>query len=319
LDEPLIWVRALHFAATMSVTGAVIFQAFVAEPAFHKDSRHEEVSTFVRSKVAWLTWFCLAVALLSGAAWLFLQAAQIGEMSWTSALSQGVVWAVLMDTDFGHDWALRLVLATLLAAALLGVRPERKSYPLMTTAVCLLSVGFVGTLAWAGHAAASPGAVGVIHLFSDFLHLVSAAAWVGALVPLAILLGTAQRRATTPSATIACDGLLRFSALGVLSVGALLVTGAINSWVLVGSVPALVDTDYGRLLLMKISLFFVMLSFAGVNRLRLTPTVVERVDAAASWDALRKIRRNSLIETAVGALVVIIVGRLGTMPPGQQW
>ena len=35
MDEPLIWIRAIHFAATMSVTGTVFFRVFVAEPAFH--------------------------------------------------------------------------------------------------------------------------------------------------------------------------------------------------------------------------------------------------------------------------------------------
>jgi hypothetical protein len=34
LDDPLIWVRAVHFGATMMVTGGVIFLAFIAEPAF---------------------------------------------------------------------------------------------------------------------------------------------------------------------------------------------------------------------------------------------------------------------------------------------
>ena len=41
---------------------------------------------------------------------------------------------------------------------------------------------------------------------------------------------------------------LRFSTLGILSVGTLLATGIVNSWYLVGSIPALTGTPYGRLL-----------------------------------------------------------------------
>jgi len=34
LDDPLIWVRAIHFAATLSVAGVVFFLFFIGEPAF---------------------------------------------------------------------------------------------------------------------------------------------------------------------------------------------------------------------------------------------------------------------------------------------
>ena len=36
LDDPLIYVRAVHFAATMVVAGVVFFVVFIAEPAFAK-------------------------------------------------------------------------------------------------------------------------------------------------------------------------------------------------------------------------------------------------------------------------------------------
>jgi putative copper resistance protein D len=108
----------------------------------------------------------------------------------------------------------------------------------------------------------------------------------------------------------------RFSTLGIVSVGVLVATGIINSWVLVGSVPALVGTDYGRLLLVKVALFFVMMAIAGVNRLRLTPRLVQAPSAAVAENALRQLQRNSLVEAAVGAIIVFIVGVLGTLPPG---
>ena len=105
--------------------------------------------------------------------------------------------------------------------------------------------------------------------------------------------------------------------LGVASVGTLLATGIVNSWMLVGSVSALIETVYGRWLLAKIALFFVMLVIAAVNRQRLTPQLMDRTNAAVSRTALRRIRYNSLIEATVGAVVIIIVGFLGTIPPAS--
>jgi copper resistance protein D len=92
----------------------------------------------------------------------------------------------------------------------------------------------------------------------------------------------------------------------------------INSWQLVGTLPALFGTDYGRLLLAKVALFLIMLSVAAVSRLRLTPRLVQELDASAQQDSLRQLRNNSLIEASVRAIIPCIVGVLGTLQPGLQ-
>jgi len=100
------------------------------------------------------------------------------------------------------------------------------------------------------------------------------------------------------------------------SVGTLFVTGIVNSW-LVGSIDALIDTEYGRLLLLKVLLFFAMLSIAAFNRFRLTPRMMQKNDAAPRT-ALRQLRTNSVIEAVVGLIILFLVGMLGTLPPGSQ-
>ncbi len=92
-------------------------------------------------------------------------------------------------------------------------------------------------------------------------------------------------------------------------------TGLVNSWMLVGSVEALTGTRYGRMLLAKIVLFLVMLSIAGFNRLILTPRLM-RAQVGAEKIPVRQLRNNSLIEAALGAAILVIVGILGTLPPG---
>ena len=60
------------------------------------------------------------------------------------------------------------------------------------------------------------------------------------------------------------------------------ITGSINTWYLAGSIPALTETDYGRLLLLKIALFLVMVAVAAFNRLHLTPRLVRDADGATT-------------------------------------
>jgi putative copper resistance protein D len=171
----------------------------------------------------------------------------------------------------------------------------------------------------------------MVNLVSDILHLVAAAAWVGGLVPLALLLREAGRPVVGPEAggrglgkmdaaalDIAREATRRFSTLGVASVGILVATGIVNSWILVGSLSDLVETDYGRFLVAKVALFLVMVAVAAFNRSRLTPQLLTGDARIAAPDALRLLRRNSLIEAAIAAAVLAIVGMLGTLPPGMH-
>ena len=315
MDDPLIWVRAVHFGATMMVMGGVFFRAFIAEPAF-RAANGAPVAALVRFRLATMAWIVLAVTVLSGAAWLLLQCERMSELSLEEVFQQGTVWTVLSGTDFGIVWGVRFVLAALLAA-IWAWGDLSRSYHRSAAAVAVAAV-LVGTLAWAGHAAASAGLEGAIHLPADILHLVAGAAWFGALVPLVLLLRAARRIDDASAFMVARAAVLRFSPLGIASVGTLVITGLVNTWMLAGSVTALVDTDYGHLLLAKVALFFVMLSFGAVNRLWLTPRVVDGSKAALTAQALRRIERNGLIEASLGTIIIVIVGLLGTLPPGLQ-
>jgi putative copper resistance protein D len=161
LKDPLIWVRAIHFVATMMVMGGVIFRAFIGEPAFLA-ANSARLGARVRSPLAAMAWFGLAVTVLSGAAWLVLQAERMSELSLAEVFSQGAVWTVLSETDFGIDWGVRFALAGLLAA--IWVRGDVLRPYYRRAGAVGVAAGLVGTLAWAGHAAASSGIEGAIHL-----------------------------------------------------------------------------------------------------------------------------------------------------------
>jgi putative copper resistance protein D len=319
LDDPLIWVRAIHFAATLSVAGVVFFLSFIGEPAFRAADKNESIAIVVRRRLAGIAWLGLAVVVVSDVAWLLLQSAQMSDRPLVATWSEDIVSTVLLDTDFGNVWLARSVLIAALVVALyascLSAAPQSQW---RRAAVLACAAALVGTLAFAGHAAAGSGVEGLVHETADVLHLLAAAAWVGALVPLAVLLGAAAKNCCELSLAVAREATLRFSTFGIASVAIVLATGIVNTWELAGSVPALFGTDYGRLLLTKVALFLVMVSVAGVNRLRLTPRLVGETDAAARRRALRQVRNNSLIEASLAAIILLIVGVLGTLPPGNE-
>jgi copper resistance protein D len=313
LGDPVVWVRFLHFAATVSLSGLVIFHAFVGAPALSAG----DAATVrpIADRLARLAWVSLVLAALTGGAWLLVQAASMGERPLSALWSDDLVATVLLDTDFGHVWLARLTLLVLLAAALCPPYFGAPAPAWRRAIALVLATAFVAALAFAGHATAGDGTEGVIHEAADVLHLIAAAAWVGALLPLAIVLGAAKDTGLSALA-VARVATLRFSTLGIASVATIVATGIVNTIELTGSWAALFGTGYGRLLLVKIALFLAMVAIAAVNRTRLTPRLV--AGGAAAGPALGQLRANALAEAVIGALILLIVAMLGTLPPGRE-
>ena len=235
-------------------------------------------------------------------------------------LSTGLLATVLTGTQFGRDWELRLALIVVLGCCLALLRSNGRGAlgVVGRTGALLCSAAELATLAWAGHAAGTRGLPGDIHRAGDVIHLLAAGAWLGGLLPLALLYSHARRARDPAWAAIARAATLRFSALGMTSVGAILVTGIINAWFLVGTIARLIDTEYGQLLLAKIMIFAVMVGIAAFNRLRLTPRLPDRPHQAESWTALLQLRRNSLVEASLGLMILGIVGTLGMLMPAMH-
>lgn len=306
--DALVEARTLHFASTAIVTGGVLFQTLVGRPSLGPESAFPSPDAQAyRRQVDGMVWIGLAATIASGALWLVLLANDIGGQSWRDLFSNDTALVVLTATQFGQVWIARSLIALFLLFALLLRARHRRGEALP----CFLAVLLMGSLAWSGHAGGTPGSAGVIHRGNDFLHLVAAAAWLGGLLPLVLILRLARGSADPGLAKIAQTATLRFSTLGLVAVATILVTGIVNTWALVGNGRAFIETQYGRLLLVKVALFAVMVGIAAVNRLKLAPMLPDA-------SALRSLERNALIEFALGLIIVVIVGALGTIAPAMH-
>ncbi|MGH6788361.1 MAG: copper homeostasis membrane protein CopD [Pseudolabrys sp.] len=310
MSEWLVVVRAVHFAATVLVAGTVFFRVLVAEPAFRAVHAPPVIAIgMLRRRWSWTVWIALGVLVLSAAAWLVLLTANIFGEPIYDVCAHGDFWAVLTSTRFGEVSFIRLALAVLLALALISpVSTARSPWNIV---ISLLAIALLVTPAWIGHAGATQGTAGDIHLVSDMLHLLAAGAWLGALPPLAMLIAHARRAHNRTWEKITAAAVYRFSLIGMVSVATLLASGIVNTWNLVGSIENLIATDYGRIVLLKIGLFVAMVGIATVNRFYLTPRL-------ASADAARQLQYNSIAETCLGLAALLFVGALGTMQPSAH-
>jgi copper resistance protein D len=303
---PMIATRAIHFAATTIVTGTLVFRTVVANPALRSEQAAKEPFRAQALRVAWIG---LAITGLSGVIWLLLQAASMSGLPLREAATAEVLATVLNDTQFGLVSEVRAAFAIVLVACLAFDR-----LPLAHWLALAAALGLAAAIAWTGHAGSTPDAIDNIHLAADALHVLAVATWIGGLVSLVLLLAAISEIPALPGAMLAHDAARRFSALGMLSVAILVLSGIVNAWILVGSFHALLVTEYGRILILKVVIFAFMLGFAAVNRFWLTPRLAAS-PGSEQLESLRRLKRNSVIEIALGLAIFVVVGVLGTQHP----
>jgi copper resistance protein D len=290
LTAAFIIIRFVHFAAAMSLFGASLFLAVLARPV-------------LRAALARSTGPILAAASVIAAAtailWLLLVGGEMGG-GWRDAFDPAVLSATLYETQFGSLWQGRLVLAL----ALLIVAPWR--CPPRSALIAILAGVNLASLGLAGHAAMRMGAEGVFERANQALHLTAAGFWLGALAPLLVCLRLLDDPALKNEAAAA---LRRFSGLGHVAVAAVLATGVVNTFMILGRWPGDFSSPYQACLAMKIATVAVMVLIALYNRYWLVPRLEGDAGASAA------LMRNTALEIGLGAIVLALVSAFATFEP----
>jgi copper transport protein len=236
----------------------------------------------------------LAIGLVSAVASLGLQGLDLLNLPFTG-LMKSAPWISALATSLGP--ALSIAIVAMAIAFCAWKSPGILIARVLTTSA-LAGVGL--SLAASGHAAtASPQ---WLTRPSLFLHGIAVAYWIGALAPLAAM---ARRRSDDlPRA------LRQFSTIAVPLVGLLVLSGLALSIVQLGSVRALIETPYGILLSIKLTLVILLLGLAALNRFLATPAVV------ADHGNTRLLFRSVLTECVlVIGILAVVAGWRFTPPP----
>lgn len=187
-----------------------------------------------------------------GAAWqLVLLAGNERGGGFSAGLHAGAIAAALATRPG------RLTLSTLIVLGIAGVLVQVR--PVRGVAIVPLLAAVVFNAA-RGHSGTSGTGWAVV---ADSVHLATVAAWVGALVHLAL---TAVRGGAAESTLI--GGVRRYSRLALPTVLIVLATGVLTAIPEFRSIDDVVTTSYGRTLLIKAGLIAVALLLALAARLR---------------------------------------------------
>ena len=323
-------VRGLEYAAIALGLGAVVFLLACWLPALPglagPDAAWAAATAAFAARSRLLLLIAAAAGIVAGLLAIGLEGA-VGEgTSLWSAATPSIISDVL-GTRFGVTWLLGIIAWLVTGGAVLlssravpALRPASVgatglALPSSRRAVVLLAVP-LGALAFlpavSGHAGAqTPVAV---LLPANVIHVASMAAWLGGIAMLVLAVRTATSRLEPHDRTaLLVNVVSRFSTLAGIAFALLFLSGTIQGLIEVASIHALVDTAFGRAVLIKLVLFGILVALGWSNRFRALPAL-----RAAGDEPLRAgvlLRRTLRAELALGVVVLAVTGALAGYPP----
>lgn len=254
----------------------------------------------------------------TGALILFLLDSAVALILLGNKLQRGfpsgeLLWRYLTLTQSGQVWLAREVYGALLAIFMALLLARKNAGTTLLRMVTLLALPLVTSRSLASHAVAVRDDM-ALAVSSDALHLLATALWGGGLIALWHSLRFAKSQ--DGNASFAARVVVgRFSNLAWASVPVLFLTGLYQSWIHLGSLPALVTTDYGKALLLKLALFSLMLTAGALNFFATKP-LLTRADQKTAQAAIQKAVRRIGMESVLGVAIFSVTGLLALLPPG---
>ena len=296
--ELLAW---LQFVGVVLAGGTLMFRALVWAPAARVlgegGARDAPVAIWVGVAGA-------VLALHAGLLAFLIGAYPIVGGGLSSFINTQIV-PIRVATHFGQAWTVTTFAWLGVLALLVGawVTPRRRE-PLLASAG-LLSLCIAFGISWASH----PASHGALVVAADYVHLLTAALWVGGLVGLAILAGVVRPLSRSAREAILRQCLLRFSRLVVPIVVVLALAGAYVALRELPAPSALLTTGYGITLLVKSFVAMGALAVGGYHH----RSVVPRIAAGA---AISNIRSTLAFEVSLLLVALALAAILSqTAPP----
>ncbi|HAA95708.1 MAG TPA: hypothetical protein DCE26_08455 [Dehalococcoidia bacterium] len=321
-SEPVI--RWLVLLGGLAMVGGTAFHLLVLRPVLSSNGLPAGMADF-RAGIEKLALRVVLsagfVALAASLAHLVVQAAVVHDVSAMDAWG-GPMKTILVDTDWGQTWLWRIgllsagLVATALALTLAGKGrwdPESWWTPnnYLLIGALLLGAGMLFTISWTSHGAATAG-IESQSITSDFIHLLASSLWAGGILVFLPSLIFLNRRVGREDRTAVIAAMTpRFSAVAVISMGVLIITGIYGTWAQVTIIEAF-GTTYGWSLAGKLGLVLLILVLGGVNLIWIRRRL-ETHQSAPLW-----LGRLIAVEAVVAVLIVLAVGFLTSLEPARQ-
>lgn len=306
-DSPLYAsIRWLGFVAALALIGTVTFALFVVPRAARLAKGRMEFAERAERRAAGVG--LGAAVLLAIAALLRLGAQSYAVYGAGEAWRGASLSALVLHTVWGWGWLLQGIAAIVALFGLSAARRGRRGGWLVAILAALaLAVAF----ALSGHAVATPH-LAALAVLSDTLHVLGAGGWLGTLLAVVFVgIPVALQEADGARGRAVADFVNVFSPVALACAGLLVLTGVLAAWLHLGALSALWQSEYGRILLLKVAVIAILVALGALNWRVLRPALG---DVAAA----RRLRGSAVAELAVAVLVLAVTAVLVATPPPAE-
>lgn len=148
----------------------------------------------------------------------------------------------------------------------------------------------------------------------NVLHVLAMAAWLGGVAVLVLALRTATASVSPEERTpLLATVVGRFSALAGPALAVLLISGSVQGIIEVGRFGALLDTPFGRSVLIKIAVALLIVAAGAYNRQKLVPALKRLTGSPGQTGVL--LRRILVVELVLGVIALGATGALSSYAP----
>ena len=290
VGEPIRFsLRLVNYVSLMALAGVLVAEWLLAQGT---------LALSLARRVAFIGALGVAITPLFQLL-IFVDDIQIAGNSWLSGFGDAIG-----STPGGMLFA-KAVLGLLLVALVRGTADIGALNSVRSRLIAATGVMYLIALAYVGHSRSQ--AAPWLGVPVDVLHTAAAATWLGGLAALVFVV---IPQVDTERGVAAFD---RFGRVAERAVAVLVVTGIIQMLRLHGNPLSMLTNRHGLLLLLKISLVALMLWLAARNRRKLG--VNRRRESMQPKTLRRLLVRASLIETAIGGVVLVITSVLVATTP----
>ena len=212
--------------------------------------------------------------------------------------------SILLDTGLGDVTLLRLLAFILAGISSVIVLKKLQSSKIdlknpLVRLLFLLQLIALLTLAFSHRITGHVSVLSLVAQISIVMHFAAFALWIGCLYPFLQL-------SRSVDIDVLEKTLKRFGNNAIVIVFALLLGGGLMVYELFESPMALINSDYGLALLLKLTLVLVILGVAAMNKLMLVPVLI-------SSGSIVKLQRSIRYELAIAVAILVATSYLSTI------
>ena len=220
----------------------------------------------------------------------------------------------VIQTTFGTTWLTRMILTIIMIGIWFWIERKNKVSVKSQVPMLIVALILIATTTMMGHGASTEMAPPII---LDYVHNLLSSIWIGGVIFFGfIILPAITKLDYDVRDKITASLIPRFSAMIIIALGVLIITGPTLLWFLDSNVGSLTGSTYGKLILAKIAIASAMIAFGAFYQIKFVTQTKHNLKFNGVY---KKLQKPLKFEAGLGIALLAVVALLvnSSLPAGE--